>query len=168
MAVKDFAVGEVLTSSDVDVWLSRLAVVKSANESVTSSATLQDDDELTLTVATNSTYEVDCLLKYDGATTGDLKFQFVIPASASFDFRALRLQTGASDPTAVALEYGNQAGSMGVGCIGSGTTASCDIHGTLITAGTGGTFKLQWAQNTSDATATRIFARSFLKAVRIS
>ena len=35
--------------------------------------------------------------------------------------------------------------------------------GLLVVAGTAGTFKLQWAQNTSNATATRVFGDSFLR-----
>lgn len=167
MALKTFVTGEVLTAADVNTYLvNSVGVRKTANESVTSSTTLQDDDELFVSVAANFTYEVSCMLKYDGATTGDFKIQWNVPASATFDYSILRLQTGASDATAVALDYGQENVDMVMGAIGSGTTATAMILGTLIVAGTAGTFGLKWAQGTSSATATRILTRSMLVARR--
>lgn len=167
--MKTFVTGEVLTAADTNVYLSNsIAAIKTANESVTSSTTLQDDDELLVTVAANSTYEVSCVLRYDGATAGDINIQFVVPASATFDFSISRLQTGASDATADAEDSGSATAALGLGTIGSGTTATANIRGLLIVAGTAGTFKLQWAQLVSNATATRILTRSYLVCRRIS
>jgi hypothetical protein len=41
-------------------------------------------------------------------------------------------------------------------------------QGILIVASTAGTFQLQWAQNTSNASATRIFSNSYLCLRRVS
>jgi hypothetical protein len=167
--MKNFTAGEVLTESDLDVYcVNSIGAVKTSTESVTSSTTLQDDNDLTVTVAANSTYEVSCFLKYDGPAAADLKIQFSVPASAAFEYGVVKLQSGASDATSVAHEFGSQAGSTIVGTIGSGTNAACRVVGTLEVAGTAGTFKLQWAQNTSDPTAVRVWARSFLICRRIS
>jgi hypothetical protein len=167
--MKTFVTGEVLTAADTNVYLVNcISVVKPANESVTSSITFQDDDDFQVTVAANSTYEVRFMLRTDGSTAGDLKIEFVAPASASFEYALVRLQTGASDGTAVALQACSIGDAPAIGTIGSGTTTPVLINGTLIVAGTAGTFKLQWAQNTSSATATRILSRSHMVLNRIS
>jgi hypothetical protein len=170
VALKTFTTGEVLTAADTNLYLvNTTAVVKSANESVTSSTTLQDDDELSVSVAANSTYEVTCFLKYDGPTAADLKCQWVVPASATFDFALMRLATTAGAFTDDATDWNTDsaAGSFLIGTIGSGTNAAALFHGVLIVGATAGTFKLQWAQSTSDATPTRILARSTLVLRRI-
>jgi len=155
------AAGGLVRASDV----TDLFVRKTATESVTSSATLQDDDQLTLAVVANTVYTLLGLILYDGGTTGDFKFAFVIPASATLDYAAQ------IPPTAATTAAGNtvnnsaftDADTLGLGAVGAGTTLAVPIMGLLVVAGTAGTFKLQWAQNTSNATATRVFGDSFLR-----
>lgn len=168
MAIPTWTSGQVLTASDVNTWFVPKAVVKTANESVTSSVTLQNDDALFLSVDTNAQYYVSCLIYCDGASTGDIKIQFNGPASATFTGLVNGLSLGASDGT------GDQVASIDIATAksfglagGAGVTRPLHVSGTLITAGTSGTFQLQWAQDTSDATATRVMAGSHLMLFRI-
>jgi hypothetical protein len=154
------AAGALVRASDVD----RPQARKTATESVTSSATLQNDDELFVSVEANAIYTVVACLFYDGATAGDFKFSFTGPSGYSFDYAATIAPTAAT--TAAGNTVNNSAfaetDTLGVGAVGAGTTLVVPIQGILVISSTAGTFQLQWAQNASSATATRVFAPSFL------
>lgn len=163
MALKDFVSGEVLTADDVDVYLKNTIFArKTATESVTSSTALQDDNELTVSVAANSVYEVTLMLIYDGATGGDLKFDFTGPSGATMNGVALRLGQGAATGDDDAQSTFVMGTPEGVGALGTGSNAGMVFHGLLDLSATAGTFKLQWAQATSSGTATRVFADSYI------
>jgi hypothetical protein len=144
---------------------------KTATESVTSSTTLQDDDELFVTVEANSVYTVEALILYDGATTGDFKFNFDGPAGATFTFSAMLPPTSATSATAPGTTNFSQfddTQTLALGAVGAGTPLAIPITGILIVGGTAGTFKLTWAQQASDVTATRVFAPSFIRARKVT
>src|SRR4249920_313896 len=88
---------DVPTATDFNVWLTNvIAVVKPSLESVTSSTTLQDDNDLFLPGAINSTYWVEGLLITDGASGGDIKVAFQGPAGSSINIYFSGLTTSAS------------------------------------------------------------------------
>lgn len=146
---------------------------KTGDESVTSSTTVQIDDHLQgFVLETNTRYEVELVLEYDAAQGGDLAFI---------------LQNGTSTPgsgfgSVVALHQGatglNEVRNMP--WRGSGVTWT-----TFVVGGQGATrlaclvnmqfdsdiltsLDLWWAQGTSNGTATRIFAESYMKVTRLS
>ena len=168
MAIPTWVTGQVLTASDVNTWFVPKGAVKTAIESVTSSTALQNDDDLFLSVDANAQYFVSCMVYCDGASTGDIKINFTGPASATFTgvVNGLAL-TGASgtDDQVASIELAS-AKSFGLAG-GAGVPRPLQVTGTLITAGTAGTFRLQWAQDTSDATATRVLPNSHLVLHRI-
>jgi hypothetical protein len=169
MALKTFVTGEVLTAADVNLYLSNnIFARKTATETVTSSTTLQDDDNLTVSVAANSVYEVTCLLRYTAVQAADLKFQFVGPASATLHAGVHRLGTGAADEATDALEYLDISDVTTSGGLGNTFDTAVKIQGLLVVAGTAGTFKLQWAQDTSNATGTELRTGSYLCLRRVS
>lgn len=163
MALPTFTVGQVLTAADTNQYLVNTTVArKTATETVTSSAVLQDDDHLTVSVSANCTYEFTCQLRYDGATTGDLQYQFVGPASATLFATAHQLQATAAtsgDDQTVPMTISTP---LTAGALGTGSTVHLFVHGFLVVAGTAGTCKLQWAQGTSSGTGTRVFADSYI------
>jgi hypothetical protein len=139
-----------------------LGAVKQSDESVTSSTTPQNDDTLQIAVAANGIYKVECSIKYDAASGGDLKYQWAVPSGASFDWNDNpRLTAGAaalSTPFA-ALTASSQSFAPGNG---SGSNQWAECKGTLIVGNTAGTLILQWAQNTSSGTPTRVRSGSAL------
>lgn len=168
MALKTFTVGEVLTAADTNLYLvNTLAVRKTATEQVTSSTTLQNDDELLLSVAANSTYEFSGMLIFDGATAGDLKYQFTGPASATLDAVANQITEAGTISSSDQVIGFNISTPVITGAVGTGTNVHVPMSGILVVAGTAGTFQLQWAQGTSSVTGTRIFANSYLVLRRI-
>lgn len=170
MGFKIFSVNEYLTEADVNSFLSQQVVaVKSANESVTSSTTLQDDNHLLVTVQPNTNYWLDMMLITDGAVGGDIKLSIVVPSGTA------RWMTSGLDVAATAtlanvnrrsLTGGTSTGAD-VGTIASGTWTIIPPAGIIRIGASGGTVKLQWAQNTSSATATRILSGSIMRLLRV-
>jgi hypothetical protein len=143
-------------------------VVKSANQSVTSSTVLVNDTHLLLPLAANATYLLDGFIAYDGAFgAGEFKTDWTLPAGAA-------LFWGLNGPTVGggALYDSNSRNSGTVAAAGTygtgGTRTSISPRGYITTGGTAGTLRLQWAQNASNATATTVYAGSWVRLLRIA
>lgn len=152
--------GEKVRASDVTDPFAR----KTATETVTSSTTLQDDDELFVSVEANSVYMVEALLCYDGATAGDFKFAFTLPSGATLNYGHMGTATTIAAATGNTVDNRQiiETDTLAAGAAGAGTILALPIWGILIISSTAGTMRLQWAQFASSATPTRMFAPSFL------
>lgn len=139
-------------------------VIKTADESVTSSATLQDDDHLVKAVLANTAYTYEIWLMYLAGTVGDFKAAIVYPSGGSL-FAAVTRETGLGG-----IELGG-AGGMSSGTAvsgpGLGTTIIMLHHwkGAFLNGGTAGDFQVQWAQNVSNGTSTTVKAGSWLELI---
>lgn len=134
-------------------------ITKSADESVTSNSTPQDDDELVVALSSGKSYLIELLLIYSNAAGGtpDLKVVLGEDSTARGVFEATGF--AATDVAQVVSFLANQTATLI-----SGTAASARglfLKGIYTSAG--GTFKLQWAQNSSNATATKVLAGSILR-----
>lgn len=146
-------------------------VRKTGDETVTSSTVLQDDDHLLATVVANATYEFRLVAFYDGGTTGDIKLGFTVPASSTLIWGINGATAGVSNianATANWTVTTASGGSAVVGANGAATKMILRAEGLLRTAGTAGTLQLQWAQSSSDATATTLFTDSYLIVRRVA
>lgn len=123
-------------------------VVKSADESVTSSVTLQNDDELLIPVLANERWFV-VLIGAVTAGAGGFKFHFDVPAGATFAYQYI-YQDGAS------FNIGNGNATQTNTFINSGTNQPFRVEGVLVNGATPGNLTLQWAQASSNAAATTI------------
>ena len=169
MAKPTFSTGDVPTATQVNAWFVNVtAAVKTATESVTSSTALQDDDTLSVSVDANTTYHFQAMLKYDAATAGDLKFRWTVPASATLSFSLQRLHDAAALFTDDQAFGGANDSDITAGGLGAGTTCWLPMQGILTVSSTAGTLLLRWAQNTSSATATRLFADSYVFLQRVA
>ncbi len=166
MGVPTWAVGQVLTASDVNNWFVPLAAEKGSDQPVTSSTTLVNDSALVIPVAASATYDFDLQLFYKGFTTGsgDIKIAWSLPSGATLvgggDFIA--------NPLGVTQLFYTQA-TASIFSASNGTANPQPIRtwGTLVTSTTAGNMQLQWAQNTSSGTATTVMTGSVLTAQRI-
>lgn len=158
--------GQRITASVLTSMLP-LTVVKAADQSVTSSTTLVNDTALVLPVAANATYLFDCYLDYEGGPQGssDLKWTWVIVAGAFLRYAAPHITTAGA---ASAGSTYSGATTVTAGSGGAGTLMGVEMHGTLVVDVTAGTIQLQWAQNTSNGTATIVHAQSSLSLTRTS
>ena len=166
MAPPTWTVGQVLAAADVNSWFVPLVAVKGSDQSVTSSTTLVGDTALFVPLAANGSYEVRCMINYEGGTrnSSDLKWGFSVPGGSTMRYSALFVGPGGS--TNVQMLTGtstNTAGSNGAGVI-----QALQMTGSITTSSTAGNLQLQWAQGTSSGTATIVHATSYLIAQRIS
>ncbi|MEN9523688.1 MAG: hypothetical protein RL065_2065 [Bacteroidota bacterium] len=137
---------------------------KSADESVTSSTTLQDDNDFTFSLGANQTYEVTGLIKASCGSTGLIKVQFVAP-SGSTEFINVFINRTATDDVSFVT---SPTSSFNIATAAvSSTTDVIMINGKVKTSSTAGTFKLQWAQKTSNSTATTFYTDSYLKVTSV-
>jgi len=170
MALKTFSVNEYFTSADANTYIAQQVVAhKTANESVTSSTTLQTDNHLSVTLQANGVYWLDMWLLTDGSTTGDIKLAVFIP-SGTLRWMTNGLRIGGSstiDSVNRRALGGGAVTGTDVGTVGSGTTSVVMPRGIARIGATGGLAYLQWAQNTSNGTATRVLAGSMMRWTRI-
>lgn len=142
---------------------------KSANESVTSSTTLQNDDVFSFSVVASAQYELESFIAYDGAAdpAGGLKMQFTGPAGCSMVWANYGVNSGGLTTYNVVIEVQSAGSPRSVGTNGA-TVMSCRPAGSLVTAGTAGTLQFLWAQTASNATATRIYGGSWMRLTRVA
>jgi hypothetical protein len=144
---------------------SGLFAIKASDESVSSSTTLQDDDDLVLSLAANTTYHIQMHAIWNAAaSTPDVKYAFVAPASTTFQGSA----TSAVGGTGVSSQvYDESSSSISLNISGDGRYSWTNADITVTTAGTAGDFKLQWSQNISSGAATTCKASSWIKATKL-
>jgi hypothetical protein len=144
-----------------------MGVIKGADESVTSSTTLQNDNELFVPVIANATYLFDCYLDFEGGTAGasDIQWQWTIGAG-TLRYQAIYAQASSGLGLIAGVTYAGSA-NVAAGTNGAGSLRGLSMNGTLVTSGAS-SLQLQWAQNTSSATATIVHAQSYLSLWRIT
>lgn len=170
MTKPTYVTGDVPTASEINEWFVGVNFArKSSTESVTSSTTLQDDDDLSVAVLANGVYVVECHVFYDAATAGDLKLGWSYPAAATGTFTALGLSPSPAPPSSSddVTATADIATAFNLGGAGTGTTLSAFIKGLLVVSSTAGNFRVQWSQVSSTGTATRLFSPSYLLLRRV-
>jgi len=141
-------------------------VAKSVDESVTSSAVLQADDHLSITVTAGGTYAIDAMLVAIGDPAADLLLTLAAPPGSTGHWTPGAITLGVSDGTgSIRLTRYDLGQSIGVGITAAGLVVA--PLGTL-TAGADGTLSVQWSQAVSTATATTLRAGSWLRLTRVS
>lgn len=142
-----------------------MAVVrKASDETVNNSTAMQDDDALALAVGAADVWEIDAVLRYDSSAVADIKFGFTVPASGAISGENIGLN--ASDAANIATGDLTTAATRGGG--GAGTVRNCVIRAIYIGGGTAGNVTLRWAQNTAEATDTKVLANSVLIARKVA
>lgn len=166
-AFPTFPSGHVVSADEMQALLP-LPVRKSANQSVTSSTTLVNDNELFLSVVANATYEMWMYLVYDADTVGQLKIGFTGPSGFLLDWTTGGESSTTSGTSGVPYwGYAFAGSTINYGAAGGGTLMVARPSGILTTASTAGTFQLQWAQAASSATSTTVHVTSTMVLRRI-
>lgn len=144
-----------------------LAIIKAADQPLTSDTTLQDDTALLLPVAAGATYLMLCYLDFDGGALGssDIKWTWSVPALAAMRYGVIKTTTaGVASPSNTVTD----STVVTAGTNGAGVPQAAIMIGTLVTAGTAGNAQLRWAQNTSSVTPTIVRAQSCLALWRVT
>lgn len=141
-------------------------VLKTADESVTSSATLQNDNHLLYTIGAIGTYAFDLYLYATSAANaaGDIKVAFTFP-TGTMHFSGWAADSGiASGAIQTGVWVAKLSAVSGTDTFDAGlstATLGIVIHGILIATATG-TLQTQWAQLASNANASTVKAGSHL------
>lgn len=149
-----------------------IMVVKHYDETVTSSTSLQNDDELIIKLPSNSLFEVQLVLIYSSTSlTPDIKIDWSTSGNYTVfsDGRVIISSNIASTVTSdITLQMNNYALATDVP---AGTYVSGEVphyERILIQTGNGGcTLQLRWSQNTSNATATQVDKGSYIMAYKL-
>ena len=157
--------GELVTKAIMDVHVrdnfntvDRLIVPKTADETVTSSTTLQNDDHLSFAVGINTVWYLRLGLYVLDASdgVGNLKVGVTFPASAVCQLNYVWLGLGGT------LTHMRVRDATGVAVFGTATGDFHEFRGILKVAGTSGTFQFQFAQNTSNGSGVTVKQHSFI------
>lgn len=137
-----------------------LFVQKTATESVTSSTTLQADDDLTVTLEALTSYAFMFVLQTTcSSVTPQLKYRWA-EADGYYSWGGTSMVANGS--AAVAGDDDRGATTQVVGHAVSGQSSVIG-HGLITTGASGGTFRLEWAQNVSNANAVNILLQSYAR-----
>lgn len=146
--------------------------VKSLDQDVTSSTTVVDDNDLSLSLLANTDYDILGLLIAEGNTAGDLKIQWSFTTSTGTE-----LNMGGIGPDSPVTSFNGDGiflhradittSPSGTYTIGTNTGAWINylVTGNISVGSSNLTMRLQWAQGTSSGTATRVKARSWLRGI---
>lgn len=173
---RDWTAGEFVTEAMMDAHIRdnframgpHLIVRKTSDESVTSNTTLQDDNDLIMSLAANEIWRFDYVLLAEGAA-GAINIGWTFPSGGRISVLSI-----ASTTTGAADLFGRGSSTTPTGVIvDADLIASPDyvpvlLNGVFVNAGTAGSLTLQWAQKISSATPTTVKANSTLWAVKLA
>lgn len=143
-----------------------LTAVKTADESVNNSATLQDDDHLFVTVVAGATYEFSlALFGTQVSAVPGLKLAMAGTATAT----SIKYEVIVHDDTSGLFAAYARSAALGTS-VNAATLGANDfyaeIHGTIV-VNAAGTLRLQFAQNTASANNTTLQQHSSMLVKRI-
>lgn len=145
-----------------------IAKRKTADESVTSSTTLQDDDHLTFAIAANEEWVANFYLDAGaGLSSTGIKLAITGPSGVTLN---IMLKMIAGDAT-VAYRQTTTSGNamqLNTALLAGTSLALIQIDVWALNNTTAGNITLQWAQDTSSGTATTLRKGSFMVPHRIA
>ncbi len=130
-------------------------VYKSADETVNGSDVMQDDDHLVLPVLANEVWAFRAVWLVSSGSTPDFKYQFTYPSGATISWFDAHWNDDRYDAD---VTNANTSGGKDV----------ITLTGTIFISSTPGNIQLQWAQNTSNASDTKVLKGSHIIAHRLA
>ena len=137
---------------------------KATNENLTTSTTLQNDDELLIAIGANEVWAFMFVIFYTATdSTPDIKCAVTFPAGATC-FYGLPVNVGQfTDDTVSFFDVQTTSGNIIGNMAATANTKAMTIVGNISNGATSGNLQLQWAEVTSSGTLT-VKAGSFLMA----
>lgn len=141
----------VTTNANVATLLNQMNVFarKTANQTVNNSTTLVNDTHLSWAVVANAVYELDLHPVYSSSTVADIKFGWTFPTGLTMTWEYVGITLAGALTVAGGL---TQTSVLAQG--GTGGVVPVVFTGIVIVGSTAGTLRLQWAQNTAEASNT--------------
>lgn len=153
----DFLALQELTADELNAHLGLFAR-KATDETVNNSATLQNDDHLLVSVVAGDIYELTARLVISSGTTPDFKFGWTFPSGLTMSYDIFEGETS----TAADIFRGPFVQTDVPVIPGIGSNQPVRVSGLVVVGSTAGSLRLQWAQNTANASDTIVRANSYL------
>lgn len=148
-----------------------IVIVKLAAESVSNSAALQNDDELTFQIGANETWLAEFLLDVGAllSTTGIL-LAVTVPSGATVNVSAgcMPAVVTAADEYEKRSAVAGGTLTFAAAKLAAATDAQFRVIAYVANSTTAGAIQLQFGQATSSGTAVTVRAGSFVRAVKIA
>jgi hypothetical protein len=157
---------------------------KTADTSRAATTTLTADPHLTFELEAGAVYVMDGWIKFDGPSAADIIFDWTTPVGAlgewtgwaaghspviSFSIgAAVQTDTVSARGYTIRTEPRDIAAASSFGTLGVSAYLTLTIMGTIRVGSVSGTYSLDWAQQTSDASATTVYTDSWLRLQRIA
>lgn len=135
---------------------------KTANESVTSSTTMQNDDHLVLALGANETWEIYIQIEARG-NSNNYKMQFTAPTGATLNVISYQIESNNINDFMTAYS----TPTTGSYQMQTATSTGIFVRGIVTTSATAGNLQLQWAQVNTDVVATQLRTGSYIKATKL-
>lgn len=129
-------------------------VMKTADQTVQSNATLFVDNTLVFAMEANTNYSIRLRVYVDTGATGDFKFRHVGPASPTLVRIKRAFIIGAGTAYTIALDTAFSASDVAVA--GAAGMAYVEFDGIIKNGANAGNFEFWWAQNASEAADTTV------------
>lgn len=151
--------------ADENNWLQPIFARKAVDETIISSATLQNDDVLLAAVAANAIYEFRLRAIINSGTTPDFKMGWTFPSGLTMTYDLFEGESLGAVANVIQGPY-IQTDVPPVSTTGSDQPWIAE--GLVIVSSTAGTLQWQWAQNTLTASNTIVRAGSYLRLRRVA
>lgn len=147
--------------------IGQVLTARKTGDTARTNNTLADDPHLTVTADANAIYEISGCFFFNGLAAADFREQFTVPSGASYRMSMLG-QDQSATVTVGTVITDQQTGAQTWGTIGTSANMTCQFKGILKTGGTGGAVTVQWAQASTNATATTLVTDSYFVLRRIA
>ena len=133
-----------------------------ADSAAVNNSTTPVDSGLSVTVQANTNYTIEGLLLYLSDAAADIEFNWVGPAGISGFWSTLGAPPTATSDAVTRFQTVGIATTMSAAGAGA-TRMAVPVRGLLRVGATGGTFKLQFTQDTANATNTNMETDSWIR-----
>jgi hypothetical protein len=138
-------------------------VVKRADQTKTSDATIADDTELKFAMKANTRYLVRARVPFNTTAAADMKWRHNGPASPTrVRLKRFAIIAGGTSFGSIAIDNAYSAADIALAGTGSGD-GWIEFEGTVENGSTAGDFVFRWAQGTSDASNTIVYRGSYIE-----
>lgn len=144
--------------------------IKTSDTSRANTSSASPDPHLQLQLVANATYLISGLIIYGGSESGDIQIDWDGPVNTDGWWATVAPAANATaEASPVRITAGGATAAHGYGWVddGGGSPFGMQIRG-VVKPTSNVTYRLLWAQNASNATATTVYAMSWIRAERVA
>jgi len=160
---------DAATKGYVDALIpTEIYVYRTTNSSSKTNTTMANDSELSCTLGAG-TWLFELNLMFDGTDTSDCKIGLTHSGTATGQYMATGVATGATNEAAASMKFNGSQTFTTVfvsGTVG-GAISPLFVKGRMEVS-VSGTFRVQWAENTTDATGLILLEGSWMKFTKVA